>query len=75
MPFIHIRAHSGRDLDTKRKTAEAVLKAASAAMNAPEEAFTVAFEDIEREKWEKDIAKAIIEPMQDKVLIAKGKPV
>ncbi|MCL2058288.1 MAG: tautomerase family protein [Oscillospiraceae bacterium] len=75
MPFIHIRAYSGRDADTKKKAAEAVVKAASEAMGAPETAFTVVYEDIERDAWENDVAKAVIEPLRDKMLIDHGKPV
>ena len=75
MPFIHVRAYSGRDMEIKKKAAEAIVKAASEAMGAPETAFTVVYEDIERENWEKDVAQAIIEPLRDKMLIDHGKPV
>ena len=75
MPFIHVYAFSGRDLETKKKTAEAIVKAASEAIGAPETSFTVVFQDIEREAWEKDVAQAVIEPLRDKMLIDHGKPV
>jgi len=73
MPFIHVRAYSGRDMETKQKAAQAMVKAASEAMGAPETAFTVVYEDIEREKWENDVAKTILEPLRDKVVISQGK--
>ena len=72
MPFIHVRAHSGRDMDTKKKAAMAMVKAASEAMGAPEAAFTVVYEEFEREDWEKDVAKPIMEPLRDKMLIERG---
>ena len=75
MPFIHIRAYSGRDIETKKKTAQAVVAAAVESMGAPESAFTVVYEDVERDAWEKDVAQAIIEPLRDKMLIDHGKPV
>jgi len=75
MPFIHVRAYSGRDMETKERTAQAIVKAASEAMGAPESAFTVVYEDIEREAWEKDVVEPIIEPLRDKMLIDHGKPV
>jgi len=75
MPFIHIRAYRGRDLETKKQAAQAIVKAASEAMGAPEAAFTVVYEDIDRENWEKDVAQPIIEPLRDKMLIDHGKPV
>ena len=75
MPFIHVRAYSGRDIESKKKAAQAMVKAASEAMGAPEAAFTVVYEDVERDAWEKDVAKAIIEPLRDKMLIDHGKPV
>ena len=75
MPFIHIYAYSGRDTETKKKAAEAIVQAASAAMGAPETAFTVVYEDIERDNWEKDVAQSIIEPLREKMLVDHGKPV
>ena len=75
MPFIHVRAYSGRDMETKRKAALAIVKAASETMGSPETAFTVVYEDIEREAWEKEVGKPIIEPLRDKMLIDHGKPV
>ena len=75
MPFIHIRAFSGRDEETKKKTAQAVVKSASETMGAPESAFTVVYEDVERDAWETDVVQAIIEPLRDKMLIDHGKPI
>ena len=75
MPFIHVRAHSGRDLEAKKKMAQAIVKAAADSTGLPETAFTLAYDDIEPAKWEKDVAEAIVEPMRDKVLINLGKPV
>ena len=72
MPFIHVYAKSGRDLEAQKKASLAILKAASEAMGAPENVFTVAFEEIESDAWEKDVAQAIVEPLGDKVLIKKG---
>jgi phenylpyruvate tautomerase PptA (4-oxalocrotonate tautomerase family) len=72
MPYIRIYSYSGRDLEAKKKAAEAIVKAASEAMGAPEQAFTVTFEDIEREDWEKDIAQGVIEPIRDKLFIERG---
>ena len=73
MPFIHIRAYSGRDLDSKKSAAQAIVKAASEAMGAPETAFTVVYEDIEKEAWENEVAKPILEPLRDKVIVDHGK--
>ena len=72
MPFIHVRAYSGRDMEVKKKAAQAMVKAASEAMGAPEAAFTVVYEDIERDSWENDVAKPILEPLRDKILIERG---
>jgi len=75
MPFIHVRAYSGRDIETKKKLAQALVKAASEAMGAPETAFTVVYEDVERDAWEKEVLQPVIEPLRDKMLIDHGKPV
>lgn len=75
MPFIHVYAYKGRDLEARKKAAGAMVKAASEAMGAPETAFTVVYEEVEREAWEKEVVKPIIEPLRDKMLIDHGKPV
>ncbi|MCL2137485.1 MAG: 4-oxalocrotonate tautomerase family protein [Coriobacteriia bacterium] len=72
MPFIHIRSYSGRDQEGKQKAALAIIKAASEAMGAPESAFTVVYEDIERESWEAEIAQKVIEPLRDKIIVDHG---
>jgi len=72
MPLIHVRAFSGRDLETKKKAAEAMIKAASEAMGAPETSFSVIYEDVERESWEEQVTKPVIEPLRDKMLIERG---
>ena len=73
MPFIHVRAYSGRDMETKKKAAQAMVKAASEAMGAPETAFTVVYEDIEKDAWDETVGKPIVEPLRDKMLIDHGK--
>jgi len=75
MPFIHVRAYSGRDREAKQNAAKAIVKAASEAMGAPEAAFTVVYEDVEPADWEKDVVEAIIEPLRDKMLIDRGEVV
>ena len=72
MPFIHVSAYSGRDQETKQKAAEAIVKAASQVMGSPESAFTVVFEDIEKEKYP-EIMKPTIDRLRDKMIIEKGK--
>ena len=72
MPFIHVYAFSGRDMETKKKAAQAIMKAASEVMGAPETTFTVVYEEIEREAWEKEVALPIIKPLRDKMLIDRG---
>ena len=75
MPFIHVYAWSGRSEEAKRKAAQAMVKAASEAMGAPEAAFTVVYQDIEKENWDADVATKIIKPLRDKMLIENGNPV
>jgi len=75
MPFIHVRAYSGKDIETRKKAALAMAKAASEVMGAPMAAFTVAYEEVEREVWDKEVEKPIIEPLRNKILIDHGKPV
>jgi phenylpyruvate tautomerase PptA (4-oxalocrotonate tautomerase family) len=74
MPFIHVYSYSGKnDEDTKRKAVQAIVKAASEVMGAPDFAFTVVFEEIAPESWETDVMQNICEPLRDKMLIDRGK--
>jgi len=73
MPLIHVRAFVGRDIEMKKKAAEAMVKAASEVMNTPEVKFTVIYEDIALDAWEKDVTKPVIEPLRDKMLYDDGK--
>ncbi|MCL1848462.1 MAG: 4-oxalocrotonate tautomerase family protein [Clostridiales bacterium] len=61
-------------MESKKKAAEAIMKAASESMGAPETAFTVVYEDVERESWEKEVGPTL-EALKDKVLIDHGNPV
>ncbi len=72
MPFIHVRSYSGRSEEDKKKAAEAIVKAASETMGAPLTAFTVIFEDVERDEWEEKVQKPIVEPLRDKMIIERG---
>lgn len=72
MPFIHVKAWPGRDDATKKKTAQAMVKAASEAMGAPETAFTVVYEEVAQDKWDAEVVKPIMEPLRDKMLIDRG---
>lgn len=72
MPFIHVRAMSGRDQETQKKTAQAIMKAASEIMGAPETSFTIVYEEYERENWKRDVVEPIMEPLREKMLIDHG---
>ena len=75
MPFIHVYAQSGKDLETKKKAARAIVNVISETIGAPEQVITVAYEDIAPDLWEKDVEQAVIEPLRDKVLISHGRSV
>ena len=72
MPFIHIYAYSGRDREVKEKAAVAIVKVASEILGTPENTFSVAYEDVDREDWEETVQKPIIDPLRDKMLIDRG---
>jgi len=74
MPFIHVYAQSGKDIETKKKAARAIVNVITETIGAPEQVITVAYEDIPPELWEKDVEQDVIEPLRDKLLIDHGKP-
>ena len=73
MPFIHVRAYPGAPLEGKKKAAEAMVKSTSEILGFPEEVFVVIFEEVEPDAWVETVAKPIIEPNRDKMLIEGGK--
>ena len=75
MPFIHIRAYSGRDEEMKRKAAEAIVKAAADAMDIPATAFSLVYEDINKVDWENGGSDLVVDPLRDMLLIEHGLPV
>ena len=73
MPLILVKAYSGRDIESKKKMAQAMVKAASEASGIDENRFTVIDEDIEKEAWEQQVTKPVVEPLRDKIIIERGK--
>lgn len=64
MPHIAIQLYSGRDEETKRRLAQAVQEAASAALARGKEHFSVSIEDIPQDEWK--------EKVYDKLLLDKN---
>jgi phenylpyruvate tautomerase PptA (4-oxalocrotonate tautomerase family) len=73
MPFIHVYSFAGKDKETKQKAAQAIAKAVSETIGAPESAITVAYEDTAPETWDKNIIQGIIKPLRDKIIVDCGK--
>jgi len=73
MPYIHLRAYSGKDDELKKKTAQAIIKAAHEATGSPESAFTLTWEDVNPEEWDKKIVEETIEPIRHLLIIENGK--
>ena len=73
MPFIHVYAQSGQDIETKKKAVNGIVNIINEVIGAPESVITVAYEDIDPGNWERDVEQGIIEPLRDKVLIYHGK--
>ncbi|MDR2957703.1 MAG: 4-oxalocrotonate tautomerase family protein [Coriobacteriales bacterium] len=69
MPLIRVYSYSGRDEETKKALAVALAKTANEKMGAPLSAFTVMYEDVEREVWDEYVVKTIIDPNREQVLI------
>ena len=72
MPFIHVYARTGQEMETKKKAAQAIVNVIHETIGAPEFVITVAYEDIQPENWDKDVVQTIIEPLRDKVIVDHG---
>ena len=57
MPHVHIKLARGRSDEQKSRLAEAVTQAVMAGANCPEDAVSVAIEDIEPDRWTEDVYK------------------
>ncbi len=61
MPHIDIKLFPGRSDEMKKAAAEKIVEAAAAELNAPKDAFSVAFTDIEKDVWNETVADKIDE--------------
>ena len=63
MPHITIQMYPGRDAETKKRVAEALLKAASDALAREKEHFSVSVVDVPQDEWkEKVYDKVVVDP-------------
>ena len=63
MPHITIQMYPGRDAETKKRVAEALLKAASDALAREKEHFSVSVVDVPQDEWkEKVYDKVVADP-------------
>ena len=64
MPHITVQMYPGRDDTKKKKLADELVKAASAALDVPEKSFSVSIVDVPQDEWK--------EKVYDKVLSDKN---
>lgn len=72
MPHITIQMYSGRDEETKKKLAKAILKTASETLERGPEHFSVSIQDIPQEEWQEKVYKHITDPNNKEVYIRPG---
>lgn len=69
MPHITIQMYPGRDEETKKRLADAVLEAASTSLARGKEHFSVSIEDVPQDQWKEKVydkvlcdSKTVIKP-------------
>lgn len=62
----------GRDEETKKRLAQAILKTASQELKREPEHFSVSIEDIPQEEWNDKVYKKITDPQNKTVYIKPG---
>ncbi len=72
MPHITIQMFPGRDEETKKRLAQAILKTASQELNREPKHFSVSIEDIPQEEWNDKVYKKITDPQNKTVYIKPG---
>ena len=60
MPHITIQMYPGRDEETKKRLAEAILKTASAELARGTEHFSVSIEDVPQDEWKAKVYDKVL---------------
>ncbi len=60
MPHITIQMYPGRDEETKKKLAQAVLDAASKSLDRGSEHFSVSIKDVSQDKWKAEVYDKVL---------------
>ena len=61
MPHIAIQMYPGRDDETKKKLAEAILKTAAQELNRGQEHFSVSIEDVPQSEWKEKVYDKVVQ--------------
>lgn len=72
MPHIIIQMYPGRDDETKRRLAQALVRTASKELNRGAEHFSVSIEDIPETEWNDKVYKAAADPANKNVFVRPG---
>ena len=72
MPFINIKLHAGHDEATLKQLAVDVGEAAMKSLGLGPEAFTIAVQPVEKEKWTEQVS--IPEVRENPYVLIKGQP-
>ena len=62
MPHITVQMYPGRDDTKKKKLADELVKAASAALDVPEKSFSVSIVDVPKDEWTEKVYKNAVDP-------------
>jgi len=60
MPHITIQMYPGRDAETKKRLADAILETASKELNREKTHFSVSIVDVPQEDWKKEVYDKVV---------------
>lgn len=72
MPHIVVKMYPGRTEEMKSSMVRALVEAASDALNAPQDWFTIGVEEVSPENWEEQVAKPEIMGKADTLYFRNG---
>jgi len=72
MPHIVVKMYPGRSEEMKSAMVQALLNAASDALKAPQDWFTIGVEEVTPDNWEEQVAKPEIEGKADTLYYRNG---
>lgn len=72
MPHITVQMYPGRSDETKKRLADALVRAAAEELERRPEHFSVSIEDVPQDEWDEKVYSPAIDPQNKNVFVRPG---